>query len=85
MKITLKLWLVVSLVMPLSSVAGADPYAVVRLWTGEPPGPKHPVNGPEQDMTEPTDKPMAGRPIISLLALSRWPAGTNGRFLQWIL
>ena len=64
--IALKPWLVVSLLMTLSSAAGAEPTAVVRLWTGDPPGPKHVVQGPEQDMTKPTDKLIAGRPIIKL-------------------
>ena len=64
--ITLQVCLVVSLLMTLSSAAGAEPTAVMRLWTGEPPGPKHVVQGPEQDMTKPTDKLIAGRPIIKL-------------------
>ncbi len=63
---TLKPWLVVSPLLTLSSAAGAEPTAVVRLWTGDPPGPKHVVQGPEQDMTKPTDKLIAGRPIIKL-------------------
>jgi len=46
--------------------AGAEPAAVIKLWPGEPPAPKHQVNGPEQDITKPADKLIAGRRIIKL-------------------
>ena len=84
---TFKPWLVVSLLMAMSSGAGAEPTAVVQLWTGEPPGTKHVVQGPEQDLTKPTDKLIAGRPIIKLgnvatpeMPVTTWPS----RCAEWL-
>jgi acetyl esterase/lipase len=50
--------------------AKAEPAAVIKLWPSEPPGPKHQVNGPEQDINKPADKPIAGRRIIKLTNVS---------------
>jgi acetyl esterase/lipase len=39
---------------------------VVGLWPGTPPGPPAMTNGPQQDLTKPEDRLIAGRRIIKL-------------------
>lgn len=48
---------------PLGTSERAD--EVLNVWPAKPPGPGHKV-GPEQDMTKPTDKLIAGERIIKL-------------------
>lgn len=43
-----------------------EPNAVIKLWPGPPPGDAVKTTGPEQDITKPTDKLIAGRRIIKL-------------------
>ncbi len=48
-----------------SSAVGAEPYEVIKLWKGTPPGPAREV-GQETDITKETAKLIAGRRIIKL-------------------
>jgi len=49
------------LIAPLA----AEPL-VMPLWQGDPPGPAHPTEGEERDLTKPDDRLIAGRRIIKL-------------------
>jgi len=51
--------------LSVALVSAGEPQ-IVKLWTAEPPGPGSKVSGAEADLTKPTDKLIAGRPIIKL-------------------
>lgn len=64
MKSTTILVLIGALVLPALATA-SEPNLVVNVWPAKPPG--DPIeSGPERDMTKPTDRPVAGRPVIRL-------------------
>ncbi|MBM81779.1 MAG: xylanase [Planctomycetaceae bacterium] len=54
----------------LTSAPAAEPI-VIDLWQGEIPGPAAQTNGPEKDLTKPTDRLIAGRRIIKLANVSK--------------
>ena len=58
----------ISVVLASHSMA-ADPL-VIDLWSGEIPGPSSKPFGPEQDVTKPDDRLIAGRKIIKLANVS---------------
>jgi len=47
------------------ALAAAHPH-VVPLWSGKPPGDPLASTGPEADLTKPSDRPVAGKPVIRL-------------------
>jgi acetyl esterase/lipase len=49
-----------------SAASAADPAETLKLWPGTPPGDENVKLEPEQDITKPEDKLIAGRRIIKL-------------------
>jgi acetyl esterase/lipase len=56
------------LLLASSAFAESKPL-VLQLWPGKPPGEDKPL-GPEHDMTKPTDRQIAGKPVIRLTDVS---------------
>lgn len=56
-------------IAPISSFT-AEPTKVIELWSGTAPGDKGDI-GEEADTTKPTDRPVAGKPVIRLGHVSK--------------